>query len=136
MTNSQNKDKVDKNEELDKVVKDAVEKDEVIDLTKQDIDVIKKANARLNVHKHVRNFLIVLVKIAQKHAKENPQSELAGLGMILIPISKHIIDAIVKEIESDPEDLCKLIEFFYHKLREDGFFIADETTTSETKEEG
>ena len=100
------------------------------------VDELKKLNARLNVHKHVRNFLIILVKIAQKHAKENPKSELAGLGMMLVPISKHIIEAIVKEIKSDPEDLCKLIEFFYEKLEAEGFFIDDEQPNDETTKEG
>lgn len=133
MTNSQNKDKVDKIDELAKVINETIAKDEGIELTEEDIDVVKKANARLNIHIYIRQFLIILVKIAQKHAKENPQSELSGIGHLLIPMSKHIIDAIIEEIKADPDDLITLIEFFFTKLKADGFFIEETETDKEKK---
>jgi len=95
---------------------------------------VKKGDARKNIHIYIREFLIILVKIAQKHAKENPESELAGLGLLLLPISKLIIDAIVKEIKADPDDLNKLIEYFFNKLQMEGFFDVEDDDKEETKE--
>lgn len=141
IANSQDKNKIDKIEEERDLLEEEIEKEEETEdlgfidpmgitdkIADKHIAVekeVKKLNARLNVHKHVRNFLIVLVKIAQKHAKENPNSELAGIGMMLFPIAQHLINAIVEEVKKDPEDLIKLIEFFYLKLNEEGFFIEE-----------
>lgn len=103
-------------------------------LTEVVIEVeVVKGDARKNIHNYIREFLIILVKIAQKHAKEKPQSELAGLGTMLIPISKIIIDAIVKEVQADPDDLNKLIEYFFKKLEKEGFFDVEEEDKEETK---